>query len=381
MNHTPTHTYVVILAGGGGTRLWPHSRRRRPKQFLPMLPGHETLLGATARRTAAVAPLQRTLVVTAASQVEEVRRCLPDLPIDNILVEPLGRNTAPAIGLAAVAVQRRDPQGVMLVLPSDHFVSDEAGFAALLLRAAAAASEGHVVTIGVRPSHPETGFGYIRVSGDMAAPAGQALPLAEAFVEKPDAATAAAYLADGHYLWNSGMFFFPAARVLRELRQHLPRLAEILDDIAVHPERTAARYPEAPAISIDYAVMERLGAAALGAEAEARAIRVLPGDFGWNDVGSFAALQALWPADERGNHLLHSPAEGAGAAPPAAPVVIDGSRNVVWSATGQLVSTVGLSDLVIAVTEDAILILPRERAQDVRQVVDQLNQKGRSEYL
>ena len=367
--NAPAHTFVVILAGGSGTRLWPHSRRRRPKQFLPMLPGGETLLGATVRRTAGVAPIERTLIVTAASQVPEVRRCLPQLPIDNILVEPIGRNTAPAIGLAALAVRRRDPEGVMLVLPSDHHVAAEGAFVEVLGRAAALAATGHVVTLGVRPTHPETGYGYIRLA-DAAGP----VALCDAFVEKPDAARAAADLADGRYLWNSGLFFFPAARILDELRERLPALAAILDDIDAHPERTAARYPEAPSISIDYAVMEHLGAATLGAAAERRAIRVLPGDFGWNDVGSFAALAALVPADGDGDDVLT--ADGA-----PRPSLHGGSGNVVWSSTRQLVSAVGVSDLIITVTDDAILILPRDRAQDVRQVVDALQKNDRSEHL
>ena len=161
------HSYVVILAGGGGTRLWPHSRRSRPKQFLPMLPGGETLIGATARRTSDVVPIARTLVVTTAEQVPELRRCLPDLPIDNILVEPTGRNTAPCIGLAAMVLWKRDPQAVMAVLPSDHYVANEAGFRATLTEALAVAHAGHVVTLGILPTHPETGYGYIELGPEL----------------------------------------------------------------------------------------------------------------------------------------------------------------------------------------------------------------------
>ena len=376
MNHP--HTFVVILAGGGGTRLWPHSRRSRPKQFLPMLPGGETLLGATVRRTRSLIPIERTLVVTTAEQVPELRRCVPELPVDNILVEPLGRNTAPCIGLAAVAVLRRDPQGIMAVLPSDHFVADEAGFVRTLSHALQVAESGHVVTLGIRPTQPETGFGYIRLAtgSEPARSDNTGAPVyrAAAFVEKPDLARAQQYLASGDYLWNSGTFFFPAQRVLDDLRAHLPKLGEILDDIAQHPEHTAARYPEAPSISIDYAVMERLGETLVGAEL---AIRVLVGDFGWNDVGSFAALSALHPPDEHKNHVV---ADHRDSKSPT-PVFVSSSGNLVWNTGTQLIATVGVSDLVIAATEDVVLIMPRERAQEVREVVAQLHTSGRGHHL
>jgi mannose-1-phosphate guanylyltransferase len=373
----PTRAFVVIMAGGGGTRLWPHSRRGRPKQFLPILPGGETLIGATFRRTLRVVDAAHTLVVTTAEQVAEVRRCLPSLPIDNILVEPIGRNTAPCIGLSALSVAARDPDGVMAVLPADHYVKDEAAFADRLRAALSVATQGHIVTLGIHPSRPETGYGYIEVgapdgpSGDAAdspaqpSPTGRSAHRVLAFVEKPSAERAATYLAAGNYLWNSGMFFFPVRRILAELRQSLPALAAILDDIAAHPSRTAARYPESPSISIDYAVMEKLGERSVGPE---RAIRVLSGDFGWNDVGSFDAMDALTEGDAGGNHALVSPEV------PHPPLFVQARRNIVCQSGPQLVAALGVDDLVIAVTPDAVLILPRERAQDVREVVARLSQ-------
>ena len=265
-----------------------------------------------------VARLRRLTPWLTAEQVEELRLCVPELPIDNILIEPLGRNTAPCIGLAAVAVRRRDPQGVMAVLPSDHFVADEASFMRTLTGALACAAAGHIVTLGIRPTHPETGYGYIQLGGsdtpDSAGPhkddKGEPIWRAAAFVEKPTAARARDYLQAGNYVWNSGTFFFPAQRILAELHRHLPALGAILDDIAENPAHTAVRYPEAPSISIDYAVMERLGEELVG---PAAAIRVLSGDFGWNDVGSFAAVPLLHPADAQQNHIVRAardPREG-----------------------------------------------------------------------
>ena len=377
----PRPFYLVIMAGGGGTRLWPHSRRNRPKQFLPILPGGETLLAATVRRSAPVVDITRTLIVTTAEQVAQVRHCLPQLPIDNILVEPIGRNTAPCIGLSAQAVLARDPHAVMAVLPADHYVKDEAGFAERLRTALAVAAEGHIVTLGIHPSRPETGYGYIEVGGDDPShpppPShnrlrDDAVHLVRAFVEKPTAERAATYLAAGNYLWNSGMFFFPARRILDELRENLPALGEILADIAAHPSRTASRYPESPAISIDYAVMEKLGAERVGA---ARAIRVLAADFGWNDVGSFDAMDALSPPDAAGNHASLSPE----VAHP--PIFVSAHRNIVCQSGTQIVAALGVDDLVIAVTKDAVLVLPRERAQDVREIVSRLNSDGLSRLL
>jgi mannose-1-phosphate guanylyltransferase len=360
----PAHTYIVIMAGGGGTRLWPQSRRSRPKQYLPLCPGGETLLAATVRRVRPLCPIERTLVVTAAEQVAEVRRCVPELPVDNIIVEPIGRNTAPCIGLAALVAARRDPQAVLAVLPSDHYIGDEPAFQAVLARALEVAGAGHVVTIGVRPTRPETGYGYIQVG-----PGEGGVHVAESFTEKPDAERAARYLQAGTYLWNSGTFFFPARRIRAEIDRHLPPLSALLAELAEHPERLGALYGQAPAISIDYAVMERLGRQHVS---EAEAIRVVAGDFGWNDVGSFTALCDLHPSDEAGNQAI-----GGG----PAPLFHEAARNLVFSTTPQLVVCAHVEDLLVAVTEEAILVLPKARAQEVREVVACLKESGRSEYL
>jgi mannose-1-phosphate guanylyltransferase len=349
--------WIVILAGGGGTRLWPLSRRRRPKQFLPLVGSGETLLGATVRRLAPLAPLDRVLVVTAASQADDVLRAVPDLPPDNLIVEPIGRNTAPAIGLAAIDVIDRDPDGVMAVIPSDQFVFDEQQFQDAVRRAVAAAAEGQVVTIGIRPTRPETGYGYIQ-RGAPIEPSGELYAVAR-FVEKPDRQTAEQYLTAGDYLWNAGMFFFPARRILAEIQAQLPALGEILDGVDRDSIDLVARYPTAPAISIDYAVMEGLPSRG--------GMTVVPGNFGWSDVGSWDALAELRSADAHGNTILGEA------------VTFDAHNNVLVG--DRLIAAVGVRDLVIVATDQAILILPRSRAQDVRKVVAELERTGRDALL
>jgi mannose-1-phosphate guanylyltransferase len=341
---TGTSVHVVVLAGGGGTRLWPASRRRRPKQFLPLSPGGQALLAATVERVRPLCSLDRVLVVTAESQAAEVAAALPGLPQANVIVEPVGRNTAPAIALAAHAlVERGQGQTVMAVLPSDHVVTDPPAFRTVLGQALEAARD-HLVTIGIRPSRPETGYGYLELGDRMEGPAREV----RRFVEKPDAARAREYLASGRHLWNSGMFFFRAERLLEETRRHLPEVTRALE---------TARYTEAPAISIDYGIMER-----------ASDILAVPGEFGWNDVGSWAALADVHPADPSGNVRLGGPL-----------VAIGAERNVVYG--DRMVVLLGVEDLVVVTTDDVVLVLPRARAQDVRAMVDELERRRLGEYL
>ena len=349
--------YVLIMAGGGGTRLWPASRKRRPKQFLPMLAGGETLLGATVARVAGVVPPERILVVTAADQVAEVRRTAPSVPAENIVVEPQARNTAPCIGLGALEVLRRDPAGVLAVLPSDQWVRDVEGYRATLRRALDVAEGGAIVTIGIVPDKPETGFGYLELGAETE----RGARVVERFVEKPDRATAEEYLRGGRHLWNSGMFFFSARRLIEAVRLHMPELGELLHRIERAPEQVAALYPEAPAVSIDYGVMEKLPRGD---------VFVVPGDFGWNDVGSWSALGELREHDGDGNTLAAQAA-----------VTVDARGNILYGDGKRVIAAVGVEDLVIVATDDAVLVLPKSRAQDVREVVKCLERSNRKEFL
>ncbi len=354
--------FAVILGGGAGTRLWPSSRRARPKQLLS-LGGRESLLAAAVRRAREIVGLERTLIVTAADQEDAVRADIPSLPPENIVAEPMPRNTAAAVGLGALTAARRaGPDAVIAVFPADPFIGDEPAFDRLVRLAIAEARET-IVTIGVRPTHPETGYGYIRLGARL--PRAQVTdPVHEVggFVEKPDLPTAEKYLASGQYLWNSGMFFLTAGRMLEESRRHLPGLGALLDAAlaAADPAATiAAGYQDVPSISIDNGIMEKTGG-----------LRVVPGEFGWNDVGSWAALPAMRPADARGNVVLGEA------------TLIDSDGSIVVAEEGApFVGVVGVRDLVVVATRDAILVVPRDRAQDVRKVVDAAKKAGRTDLL
>lgn len=335
------HLHALILGGGGGTRLWPLSRRARPKQFISFA-GGETLIHACMARVEPLCGAERTWVVAGAEQAGAVREALPHLPAENLVLEPFGRNTAPAIGLGAQRILRRDADAVLAVLPADHFVSDAEGFRAAVARAARAAAEGRLVTCGIRPTHADTGFGYIEIVGEVE----PGLFRAARFREKPDAGAAARFVAGGA-LWNSGMFFFRADRILDEIRRCLPDLAALLDRVGDRPE--AGAWSGAPAISIDYGVMEKVDE-----------FYAVPGDFGWSDVGSFAALPAGADAGEI--------------------VAIDATGNVVH-AEGRLVALLGVRDLCVIVAGDAVLVCPKDRAQDVRAVVAELEKRGRKDLL
>jgi mannose-1-phosphate guanylyltransferase len=353
-------TYGVIMAGGSGTRFWPLSRAARPKQFLPLGSSDEALLAATVRRLEPLVPAERILIVVAENLAEETRRLLPHLDPAHVLAEPVGRNTAPCVGWAASLIAREDPSAVLAVLPADHHIGAEQVFTDTLARAIAAAAGGDLVTIGIRPSRPETGYGYIEI-GD---PIGDGVHRARRFVEKPDSERAKQFVAGGRHLWNSGMFFFRADAVLREIRTHLPELAAGLarfDAAAARGEEQAevrASFGSLPSISIDHGIMEK-----------AASVSVLPGDFGWSDVGSWTTVWELAARDTEGNAFFGD-------------VVPVESRNCyVRAPEGKVVAVIGLDDVVVVDTDDALLVLPRERSQEVREIVEALRRLKKTEYL
>jgi len=355
-----SHVVAVILAGGSGTRFWPASRRDRPKQLLPLAgrPG-EPLIAATVRRLSPLVEPADVWIATSTALRDATAAALPAVPRAHLLAEPVARNTAAPIGWAAATIARSDPDAVLVVLPADHYIGDEPGFRAVLSRAIRAAEQGWIATVGITPTRPETGYGYIEVG----APLFDGVSAAARFVEKPDRERARAFVEGGKHLWNGGMFVF-RARVMKDaIARHLPAVAAGLGRVDAaaasgDEDRTLAEvFPSLPSISIDHGVMEK-----------ADRIAVVPGSFGWNDIGSWEVAWELSERDATGNCL------------PAGSVAVDSSRVLVkdltTSAAKKRYAIVGVQDLVVVETDDAVLVIPRERAQDVRAVVDELLRRG-----
>jgi len=354
----------VILSGGSGTRLWPLSRELYPKQLLPLV-GRHTMLQETVARVKGLPGLAGPVVVCNESHRFMVAEQLRDFgaAAQAIVLEPVGRNTAPAVALAAlVAIERAKAAGeaadpVLLVLPADHVIRDVQAFQAAVTAGLAAADAGQLVTFGVVPDRPETGYGYIRRS----AGSGPAYPVQQ-FVEKPDAATAARYVASGEYYWNSGMFMFRASAYLEELRRHAPAMCAVCESAVAAAQRDLdfTRLPKdefaaCPSDSIDYAVMEKTAHAV-----------VVPLDAGWSDVGSWSALQDALPTDGKGNVI-------------AGDVLTEDTTGCYLHSTSRLIGAVGLKDHVVVETKDAVLVAPRDRVQDVKNLVNQLKAQNRYE--
>lgn len=353
--------YAVIMAGGSGTRFWPLSRRAWPKQFLALAGSEESLLQSTVRRIQGLVPSERILVVTSERHSGATRQQLPELPPENVLAEPSARNTAPCVAWAAGHVSARDPNAVMMVLPADPHIGDETAYRDLLTVACAAARSGGLVTIGVSPTRPETGYGYIE-AGEQIEPG---VLRVQRFVEKPDLARAQEFLREERFLWNSGMFFFRADVILGEYERQLPDLHTFArgycDAQARGPAQTyvAERYAELTSVSIDHGIMEH-----------ALDLRVVPGSFGWYDIGSWTTAWELADKDALGNAVLTETS------------LIDTKNCYVRTHSGKkLVALIGVEDLVVVDTEDALLIMPRDRAQDVRRVIEDLTRRDTTEPL
>ena len=355
--------HAVIMAGGSGTRFWPASRALRPKQLLPLLgdsKGGGSLLSATVRRLTPLIPPERIVVVTAEKLADETRRELPDVPRENILCEPAPRNTAPCIGWATNVLLSRDPDAIVAVLPSDHHIANEDEFRRVVSRAVKAAEIRPIATIGIKPTRPDTGFGYIEV--------GEKIEGVEAsdvvrFVEKPDLARAQEFVQSGRFLWNGGTFFFRARAMKEAIERHMPELAKGLAAMANDASATSSIFPTLPSISIDYGVIEKV------TQEKGVKLAVVPGDFGWSDVGSWESAWELSSKDARGNAM------------PEGGIAVDAKGNLARATSGKIVALVGVDDLVVVETDDAILVMPRARAQDVRAVVDALKASGRIDRI
>ncbi len=355
--------HVVIMAGGSGTRFWPASRKKRPKQFL-QLASDRPLLRLTYERLTPMVPPERIWVVTASSTVELTREILPELPSENVLGEPVGRDTAACVGFAAEVLRSCDPDAVCLVLPADHVIKDEDEFRkAMSAGVRQVEDSGGLLTFGLKPTGPETGFGYLQVGEVNRTIDNYQVHTLSRFVEKPDVATAQNYLDQGDFLWNSGMFAWKVGDLLAEIDRQLPLLAQGLRRIGDaqgtgdQAKVLAEVYPHLPRISVDFGIME-------GAEVR----WTVPVSFRWSDVGSWPALREVLPSDDTNNVSR------------GRTVILDASRNVVIS-EGPVVSLVGVEDLVVVATPDAVMVVPVDQAQKVKAVVEELENRGWDDVL
>jgi mannose-1-phosphate guanylyltransferase len=354
---------AVIMAGGSGTRFWPLSRRRSPKQFLPIV-SRKTMIEETVERILPLIPYRRVLTVAGRDHTRTIRRLLPRLPEKNALIEPLAKNTAPSLILATAFVFRRNPRAVVAVLASDHLIADSALFRRKLKAAAAAAAEREcLITFGIPPVFPSTGYGYIHYRKEKSwKMAGEAFFPVLAFKEKPKEEQARAFLSAGGYYWNSGMFVWRADVFARKLEEHAPeffpfwgRTLDALKDGS--PARLRAVFREMPATSIDYALMEK-----------ARGVLVCEGNFGWSDVGAWSSLFDVWKGDEYGNAFQGEV------------LALDTADTLCFN-PGKFTALIGCRDLIVVDTRDALLICPRSQDQRVKQVLEHLVRTGGRNHL
>lgn len=354
--------YPIILSGGAGTRLWPLSRALYPKQLLS-LTSSETLLQMAAQRVKGAAFEAPILVANDDHRfiISDQLRQIGVTP-KTIILEPEGRNTAPAIALAALHVMSKNPEGIMLIMPSDHIITHEQAFHQALRQAVAAAQDGAILTFGIRPTSPETGYGYIHMGAGL--PGQTEVHQVSRFVEKPNKETAQSYLKSGDYVWNSGIFVFRACDIIKEMSQYVPDVVEAataamakaqVDGVFLRPDKAA--FVQSPSISIDYAVMEKTKCAG-----------VVPVDMGWSDVGSWGALWDISGKDADGNAFKGD-------------VLSSDAKNCFVRSNGPVVALAGVEDLVVIATPDAVLVTCRDRSQDVKLIVDQLKNMGRDEHI
>jgi mannose-1-phosphate guanylyltransferase len=358
--------YAVILAGGSGTRFWPLSRKKTPKQLISVF-GGKSMLQRTVERVVPMGP-KRIFVVTNALQAEETGRQLKEFQNDcriDIIAEPVGRNTAPAIGLAASIIARHAPDALMLVLPADHFIAREEEFRRTVIRGREAALNGYLVTMGIVPSRPETGYGYIEADRDLR---GSGPYPVRRFVEKPSLEKAEEFVKAENFYWNSGMFLWRADVILDSIMTFMPELAGALAQLTFSDDiwniddlkpQIGEVYAAIKGESIDFGVMEK-----------ADNVMVVPADFGWSDVGSWRALPEVLPPGQDGNVALS-----------LREVLTLDARDCLVSAGEKLVALIGVDGLVVVDTPDSLLVCNRDRAQDVKKIVEQLEQKGLTEYL
>jgi mannose-1-phosphate guanylyltransferase len=362
---THEHYYALIMAGGGGTRLWPLSRKSHPKQMLSLIDDQQSMVQLTVRRLQPLFEPEQIFVVTGQTMVDKLMADVPEIPVENYIIEPYGRNSGPAAALGTLVITERDPEAIIATLSADHYIANTERFRQVLAAAAEIAARDVIVTLGVSPSRPATEFGYIKRGELLGSVGGFECFRAVNFTEKPNFELAVKFLSSGLYSWNSGMFIWPGRYILQEYKRQQPAIYHLIQQIREKlgaPDFAAQITPlwdEMPSISFDYAIME-----------QAPEITVIPVDIGWSDVGSWDLLYAVLIADETGNV---SRGQGKGH------IQIDTNNTLIVS--NRLVVTIGVEDLVVVDTDDVIMVCHRDRAQDVREVVRQLHDQGADSYL
>lgn len=347
-------TYAVIMAGGAGTRFWPKSRIARPKQFVSLF-GEQTMLQKTIHRLSGFVDSGQILVVTNESYLSIVKEQIPSLNGEFIIGEKVARNTAPCVAAAAALLYDTDPDGVMVVLPADHEIGNPAEFLKVLKSASElASSRNSLVTIGIQPNRPETGYGYIRrKEADIGEYGGRKAYPVMNFTEKPDEETARSFLASGEYYWNSGMFIWTVSAIVEAFRTHLPEIYSGMEKL-MNSEKSQNDMDEfylgCPSVSIDYGIMEK-----------AEKVDVIPAEFGWNDVGSWTAVQELSEKDSEGNVAGSSNA-----------LFLESRSNLVHSESGKLITLIGMENIAVVETEDALMVLPLDQAQKVKELYEEI---------
>lgn len=354
---------AVIMAGGKGERFWPKSRTHLPKQFLN-ISGNKSMIQQTIARLERLIPIQQIFIVTNELYAELIRAQIPHLPHDNIIIEPVGRNTAPCVGLASLIIEEKYPDSTMVVLPSDHIIENEDGFVRILQTAVEVAQEDEsLVTLGIKPTYAETGYGYIETAAQWSVVNELEVYKVEKFVEKPDQERAVAYLKNGNFYWNSGIFIWKVSVIRHYIKELMPEMHDVLETMkrafssGLRDEVIKAEFNKIPDQSIDYGIMEK-----------ARSIYMIPCIFGWDDVGSWTALDRINNRDENGNVIKGNILN------------IDTKRCIIES-NGKLIATLGIEDLIIVDTEDVTLICTKDKAQEVKLLLKELRTQKLEHYL
>ncbi|OBY76954.1 mannose-1-phosphate guanylyltransferase [Paenibacillus sp. KS1] len=354
---------AVIMAGGKGERFWPKSRTNLPKQFLN-ISGNKSMIQQCVSRLQKFIPIEQVFVVTNELYAELIKAQIPTIPYENIIIEPVGRNTAPCIGLASIIIEERFPNSTMVVLPSDHIIKNEEEFLHILRTAVEVSQEGkNLVTLGIQPTYPETGYGYIESTNDIVMVNELHVHKVDKFVEKPDLEKATSYLEAGNYYWNSGIFIWKTCVIRGYIQEHMPQVHDILETMKSsfinnnRNEVIIAEFPKMPDQSIDYGIMEKV-----------KDIYVIPCVFGWDDVGSWTALERINDTDENGNVVRGNS------------LSIDTKRCIIES-NGKLIATLGVEDLIIVETDDVTLICNKDKAQEIKSLIKEIRVQKMEHYL